>query len=162
MSGKYLAVYNVLEIARGHAPEKTLRDYLKDLILVENSDLWPLIEGHFVPPGKEGRRDYDHAEAIGHIKRASKFLAKFKKMPDPLEGMNTAVLVPHVLKVLGMIGFIVKNGKIVGTKQDLDVAEEKTPSPYVADAAGNIHAGDDIYVDQEEIEDEDASEPVAA
>jgi hypothetical protein len=120
MSGKYVVVYNVVDIARGHSPEKTLRDYIKDLILADSGQLWSLMEPYFVPPGKEGRRDYDHAEAVGHLKRYSRSHAKETKMPDPLDNLNTAALVPHVLKVLGMIGFVVNRGKIIGTKQEIE------------------------------------------
>ena len=56
------------------------------------------------------------AEAVAHLKRASSATAREKKMPDPLEMLNTAALVPHLLKVLGIIGFVVNRGKIIGTK----------------------------------------------
>ena len=125
MTGKYVVVYNVIEVARGHTPEKTLREYIKDLILMDNGSLWANMEPYFVPPGREGRRDYDHAEAIAYLKRDSKTRSRDKKMPDPLENLNTSALVPHVLKVLGMIGFIVKNGKIIGTKTEQE--EDATP-----------------------------------
>jgi len=131
MSGKYVVVYNVVEVARGHTPEKSLREYIKDLILMDNGNLWATMEPYFVPPGREGRRDYDHAEAISYLKRDSKIRSRDKKMPDPLENLNTAALVPHVLKVLGMIGFVVKNGKIIGTKTEQD---EESPLPVNDDS----------------------------
>lgn len=130
MSDKYVVVYNINEVARGHTPEKTLREYIKDLILMDNGALWFNMEPYFVPPGREGRRDYDHAEAVSYLKRDSKTRSRDRKMPDPLANLNTAALVPHVLKVLGMIGFVVKNGKIVGTKteqeEDFVPAQDET------------------------------------
>jgi hypothetical protein len=120
MTGKYVVVYNVLEVARGNSPEKTLRQYIQDLILMDNANLWSLMEPYFVPPGKEGRRDYDHAEAVAVLKRESRGHSREKKMPDPLDGLNTSALVPHLLKVLVTIGFVVSRGKIIGTKQELE------------------------------------------
>lgn len=147
MIGKYVVVYDVNSIASGHMPEKTRREYIKDLILKDKAILWEKMEPYFVPPGKEGRRDYDHAEAIGYLKRDSKAHAREKKMPDPLENLNTAALVPDVLKVLGMIGFVVKNGKIIGTKTSLEENDLEAAPPR---HASYEHDGGLLEEDSEE------------
>lgn len=126
---KNVTVYDVNEVARGHLPDKTLRDYIKDLILVEDGTLWSLMEPYFIPPGKEGRRDFDHALAVAQLKRFSNLTAKEKKMPDPLETHNTAYLIPHLLKVLGTIGFMLSHGKIVGLKKDTENGTPVTGTP---------------------------------
>ncbi len=124
MVDKYVAVYDVNEVARGHLPDKTLREYIKDLILVDDGVLWTHMEPYFVPPGKEGRRDFDHALAVAHLKRYSQQVSRERKMPDPLESHNTAFLIPHVLKVLGAIGFVLSHGKIIGLKKDVENGSE--------------------------------------
>lgn len=86
----------------------------------DGAKLWAIMEPYFVPPGREGRRDYDHAEAVAHLKRESRNIARDKKMPDPLENLNTSALIPHLIKVLKSIGLVVKNGKVVGTLKDLE------------------------------------------